>query len=301
MNITKNLVDELNAVIKINLSEEDYNPRVEKVIREYRQKTNMPGFRPGNVPVGLIKKLYGKHILVEEINKILSEELSKYIFDNKISILAEPLPSEKEQKELDWEKNTEFEFSYDIGLSPAFDINLSESIKVPYYIIDPDKEMINKQIEDYCYRLGSYVEIEQIEENVKLTGSFTELDENGAPAKNGLYTDEGSFLTQIIKIDDLKNSLIGMKVNDSIKINMVEAFPNQTELAAILKIDKKDINKLDPMFEFKISCISKWQASEVNQELFDKTYGENQIQSLKEFEKRIAEDMKNNLSKESNY
>jgi len=260
MNITKNQKDDLNLSIIINVTPEDYTPRVDKVIREYKQKANMPGFRPGKVPTGLIKKMYGKHITVEEINKILSEELSKYITENKINVLGEPLPSESDQKEIDWENDTTFEFSFDLGLSPEFEIKLSEALKIPYYTIEPDQEMISKQIEDYARRLGSYSEVSSIEGDVLVHGNFTEVDESGKPVENGLTTEDGSFLTQVIKSEDIKKSLTGLKPEDKVKININEAFPNQADVASMLKTDKNNLSEMSSYFEFMISKISKFRA-----------------------------------------
>ena len=192
MNITKNQVDNLNATLKIELGKEDYAERVEKALKDYQKKVVVKGFRPGKTPMGLVKKMYGQSLLLDEINKLLGEALNNYIKDNDLHILGEPLPNETEQKPLNLE-DERFEFLYDIALSPEVNVKMSKREKLPYYRIKVDDEMVDKQVEAICKNNGSLVEVDVIEGGEYLKGELIELDENGEAKEGGIRNEDASM------------------------------------------------------------------------------------------------------------
>jgi trigger factor len=187
MNITKDVKDDLTAVVKVQVSKDDYEKRVEKVLEDYRRKAHIDGFRPGKVPAGMIKKMYGKAVMADEINKVLSENLMKYIQDENIQILGDPLPSEKEQKPIDWDGQTDFEFAFDLGLSPEFELKVSKKDKIINYNIIPDAKMIESYFDNYTRRYGAFKSVEKIEGGKEmLKGTFVELTAEGTVKENGI-------------------------------------------------------------------------------------------------------------------
>ncbi|UCG28947.1 MAG: trigger factor [Bacteroidales bacterium] len=301
MNITKEHVDELNASIKIKIDKEDYESRVEEVLKDYRKKARIDGFRPGKVPSGLIRKMYGRAILIEEMNKILSESLSRYIQDEKLNILGEPLPNEKEQKTIDWDNQTEFEFVFDLGLAPEFETNLSKKDKIPYYTITIDKKIKNSYREDYTRRFGSFKTVDITNEKEMLKGKIEERDAKGQIVSGGITVEETSFSLELIKDQETIRKFKGKKVNDVVDFNLRKAFPNDIEVASILKTDKDKLENLNPDFRFTIHEISLFENAEINQDLFDKIFGEGIVKSPEEFDKKIEEEISNQFSKESDY
>src|SRR6056297_138459 len=179
MNITKENKDNLNAVLKVKVQPEDYKENVDKQIKEYKKKVKMDGFRPGKVPEGLVRKMYGTSLKIDHINKLISEKLGQYLKDEELKILGEPLPSKEEQKEVNWEQDKEFEFAFDVGLSPEFEVKISKHDKIPFYKIKVTDDLINQQIENYQSRLGDFQDIEQVETNEELIkADISQLDEN---------------------------------------------------------------------------------------------------------------------------
>lgn len=300
MNITKTQNDDLNAVIKIQLSKEDYANRVENVLKDYQKKVVIDGFRKGKTPMGIVKKIYGKAILVEEINKVLGDALNNYIKENDLHILGEPLPSETEQKDLNLEDEN-FEFAYDIALSPEVNVKLSKREKVPYYVIKADDEMIGKQIESICKNSGEMIPVEEVEGSEYLKGELIELDETGKAKENGVRNEEASFSLMYMKDEEAAAAFKGAKKGQEVKFNAVNAFPNKTDFANMLGVSKEVAEKVNPEFCFIISEIKRYIDAEVNQELFDKVYGKDVIKSVEEFRDRVKTDIENQLKGHSDY
>ena len=198
MNITKNQIDDLNATIKIELGKEDYAGRVEKALKDYQKKVVVNGFRPGKTPMGIVKKMYGKSLLVDEINKVLGESLNNYIKENNLQILGEPLPNETEQKELNLEDEN-FEFLYDIALSPEVNAKMSKREKIPFYTIKVDDEMIDKQIESICKNNGNMIAVDEIEGTEYLKGELIELDADGNGKEGGIKNEDASVSVWLTK------------------------------------------------------------------------------------------------------
>jgi trigger factor len=294
MNVTHQNTNALNAVLTVKIEQNDYLPKVEQSLKDYRKKAVIKGFRPGKAPATMINKMYRLPAIVEEVNKLVSESISKYIFDNKLNILGEPLPSETQEK-IDWETQKDFEFLFDMGLAPEFEINLSKRDKVPYYTIKIDKKIRQTYIDSICGRYGSYQEAEKADNDSLLKATLTELNSDESPKVNGITVADASISVMLVADDDEKQKMVGAKSGDVFTIDVSKAFPNETDRAALLKTTKENLVTLEPLFQATIVEVKQYLKAEVNQELFDKLYGEGTVNSEEEFHQRIDEDIKSNL------
>ncbi len=301
MNISRDNTDELNAVLRIKIEKEDYEERVHNVLGDYRRKARIDGFRPGKVPFGLISKMYRRPVLVEEINKILSEAITKYLIDEKLNILGEPLPNEKEQSRIDWDNQTEFNFVFDIGLAPELDISVSVKDKIPYYTIRTDDQIRARYIENYQSRLGSLKNVDVSEEKSIIKADLHQVDNDGNPVENGIKAEDVSISIEMIKDDKIKTGLLGRIKNDTLTIDLKKAYPNSVDLAALLKISKETVELIKGEFRLTIKDISRFEKAEVNQDFFDRVYGKGNVKSEDEFRNKLDEDIKANLSRDSEY
>lgn len=301
MNITKKDLDQNNVVLTLNIKKDDYAENVEKKLRELRKKSNMPGFRPGMVPLQLVRKMYGKSVLAEEIDQLISQKLQDYIKENKMDILGEPLPREENQQNIDFNLQEEFEFNFDLGLAPQFEISFSKEDKIKYYHIEVTDEMIENRIKAYASRFGKYQEEETVEEKDMLKGELVQL-ENGKVKENGIHITDTVITLAYMKDDGQKSLFIGAKKGDTITFNPAIAYQNnETELSSLLKISKEEINNIKEDFQFKIETITRFYPAEINQELFNKVYGENIVSSEEEFREKIKQEIEKELAAESNY
>lgn len=300
MNITQNQIDALNATIKIELGKEDYADRVEKALKDYQKKVVINGFRPGKTPMGMVKKMYGKAFLVEEINKVLGESLSNYIKDNSLNILGEPLPNETEQKEQDLEAD-QLEFVYDIALSPEVNVKMSKREKVPYYLIQVDDEMVDKQIESMCKSNGNMVPVDTIEGGEYLKGELIELDEAGNAKEGGIKNEDASMSLFHMKDEDAVNAFKGKKAGEEVKFNAAKAYPNKTDYAAMLGVSKEEAEKAGEEYCLIIKEIKRYVDAEVNEDLFTKVYGQDAVKNVDEFRARVKSDIENQLKGHSEY
>ena len=301
MDITRENTDELNAVLTVRIDKEDYETRVEEVLQDYRKKARMDGFRPGKVPTGLIRKMYGKPVLVEEINKILSESISGYLIDNKLHILGEPLPSKDAANEIDWDNDTRFEFRFDLGLAPGIEITPTKKDKVPYYAIQVEDRMIDDTRANYARKFGRVDPVEFISGDEILKGDFSQVEPSGEVIENGIVAEDSTLSMEVIKDESVKTDLTGRKVGESVMFDVRKAFPNDVELASLLRIDKAMVREIAPVFRFDIKEISRFTEAEINQELFDRAFGKGKINSEKEFKEQIVKDIEANLKQESEY
>ena len=301
MNITKENIDDLNAVLKISVEKPDYDGNVEKVLRDYRKKANIKGFRPGMVPIGLIKKMYGKAVQIDEINKLVTENIQKYLTDEKIEILGDPLPRMDDQEKIDFDTRESFTFSFDLGLAPAFEIKLSNKNKVPYYEIAADEKMKNDYLENYTRRYGKFEKADLSEVKDMLKGKIEALDADGNPVADGLHADDTTLSIDIIKNEKIKKHFIGKAEKDIIDFDLRKAFPNDNEIAGLLKKQKDEVKEINGDFRFTINEISRFHPAEINQELFDRIYGEGVVSSEEEFRKKVEEEIIVNLKNESDY
>lgn len=300
MNIEKEQIDDLNAVVHITLEKDDYEPRVETVLKDYRKKVNMPGFRPGKVPASLVKKMYGKAVLVDEINKLVSENLSSYITENKLDILGEPLPSEKQQT-IDFDNDEQFKFSFDLGLTPEVEVKLTKREKLPFYNIEVTDDMLDGQKKNVTSRFGTTEPREEAGEKSMLKGDFVQLDQKGEPLEDGIKAEDAVMSTAIIKTEKEKKKIVGAKVGDEIVFEPKKAFPNDTEISYLLKISKEEAAALEGKFRFTVKEITEYIDPELNQELFDKIFGPGKVTNEEEFTAQVKEDLQNTLKMESEY
>lgn len=300
MNIVRKDIDSLNAVISVSIEQADYSEKVETKLREYRKKANIPGFRPGMVPLGLLKKMYGKSVIAEEVNGILSDNLYKYIQENEIKLLGEPLPSETEQKEIDFSSETDFEFTFDIGIAPEFEVSLSAKDKIKYYLITPGEEMVDNRIKSYASRYGKYIQEESVAEKDIVKGTLIELSE-GKEKEGGIQVEEAVLTPAYMQDETYKASFIGAKIGDTITFNPKTAFENDTEVSSLLKISKEEAAVFNGDVLFTIENITRYHEAEINQELFDKVYGEGVVKSTEEFTEKIKSEIRETLEQDSEY
>ncbi|MRT91669.1 trigger factor [Ancylomarina sp. 16SWW S1-10-2] len=301
MNITRTNTDDLNTVIKLQLVKEDYVSQVDSVLKEHRKKASIDGFRPGKVPMGLIKKMYGTPVLADEVNKILGQELYKYIEENKIQILGEPLPSDTEQKSIDWEKDTEFEFVFDLAIAPEYTLNLSKRDKINFFKIAVDEKMIQNGVDMHARRFGSNEEAEVVEDKEILKGNFAQLDAEGNIVEGGIANEDVAISLEYMKDEESKAKFVGANVNQIITFNPAKAFPNRSDLASMLGIAQEMAETLESDFQYTITNISKFIPAEMNQELFDKVFGEGKVANEDEFKNQIKADIEAQLVNDSDY
>lgn len=301
MNISKKNIEDLTAVVTLTISKEDYQERVEKVLADYRKKVRIDGFRPGKVPASLVQKMYGKPVLVEEINKIINESIDNYISTEKIEILGQPIPSENSEKSIDWENDSEFEFSFELGLQPNIDAELTKKISIPYYEIEQSDKLVQDYIDNYTRRFGSFSDSDVIEEGAMIKGNFAQLDASGNVVEGGIQSDDQTIYLDFMKDEDAKKKFLGAKKGDTIDFDLKKAYPNDYELKNILKVEKEVIESLDSQFRMTITGVSKFVKHAIDQELFDKAFPEGGITTEEEFKVKITENIAENLSKDSDY
>jgi trigger factor len=301
MNITRENIDDLNALLTIKVEKTDYEEKVETVLKDYRKKANIKGFRPGMVPIGLVRKIYGKAVRIDEINKVVTENIQKYLSDEKLEILGDPLPHEHNHEIIDFETQEEFSFTFEIGLSPAIDAGLSEKDEVNNYEIVIDEKMRNDYIDNYKRRFGDLRQVDETGEKDVVKGDIEALGEDGNPKEEGLKTEGTSLGLDVIKDEEIKVLFTGKSIGDTVDFDLRKAYPNDSEIAGILKITREDAEGLQGMYRFTIKEISRFFPAEVNQELFDNIYGEGVVNSDEEFIKKVDEEISANLRKESEY
>jgi len=301
MNITRENVDDLNAVLKIQVEKADYEGNVEKVLKDYRKKANIRGFRPGMVPIGLIRKMYGRAVQIDEINKIVTDNIQKYLSDEKVEILGDPLPRSDDQEKIDFDTQESFTFSFDLGLSPAFDIKLGKKNKVAFYEIEADDKMKNDYLENYTRRYGRFEKADLSEEKDVLKGKIEEIDTDGNPVSGGITADDTTLSVDVVKDKKIKKQFIGRSEKDTIDFDLRKAFPNDFEIAGLLKKKKEEVTEIKGNFRFTVNEISRFRQADINQELFDRIYGEGIVNSEEEFRRKMEEEIKTNLENESNY
>ena len=301
MNISFENPDKVNGLLTITVEEADYNENVEKTLNDYRKKANYPGFRPGMVPMGLVKKQFGTSAKMDAINKLIGEQIYKYVNDNKIQMLGEPLPSEKQEPQ-DLEKGTTFTFVFDIAVAPEFKMVLDGHNKLDHYTITVDDELIDRQVEMFASRAGSYDKAEVFEGNDMLKGDIRELDAQGNTKEGGITVEGAVLMPEYIKVDDQKKLFEGAKLGDVITFNPKKAYPeNDTEISSLLKIEREEAKDLTADFSYQITEIQRFKKHEINQELFDQLFGEGTVKNEEEFRNKIAEGLKEQLAVDADY
>ena len=288
MNITKEQIDDLNAVVKVAISKEDYQDKVEKILKDYRKQANIPGFRKGQVPMGLIKKQYGKAVLVDEVNKLLQDNLNKYLTEEKLDVLGNPLP--KQQDNFDWDKDN-LDFEFELGLAPSFEVNLKTKKPVVQYKIVADKKMIEEQVERIQKQYGKLISKTEVGKNDEITGFFANEE---AEIDHKTTIEMGK-----IKSKKAIDALTGKKVGDTVTLSTKGLFKEDYLLSSALGIarDKADGLKVD--VSFTIEEINEREPAALNQELFDKLFGEGKVTSEKELKDKIKEDSEKQFEQQS--
>ena len=293
MNINKEQIDDLNLLVSVEVNKDDYTPKVSDVLRDYRRKASMQGFRPGKVPEGLIRKMYGKAVLVDEINKLVSESLQKYIEDEKLKVLGDPIPT-VDGEDMEWEIGNDFKFNFEMGIAPDIECTLSKDDQLTKYEILVAEDLIDQNIENYVSRYGKFVEIDTISDfKEKLTGNILQLNEEGQPLEDGLSAEDSSILLSLIKDEQYRKPFENAQVDGEIVFNLSQTFPNDWEVASILrKKDKSEVGDIQTsLFRYTIRKIEKYVNAEIDQELFDKVFGEGTVASVEEFRQRIKDDI----------
>ena len=299
MNISFENPDKINGLLTITVEEADYKDNVEKTLKNYRKKANFPGFRPGQVPMSLIKRQFGTSAKVDEINKFVGEQIYKYVQDNKIQMLGEPLPSEKQEAQ-DLEKDAPYTFIFDIAVAPEFKVALSGRDKVDYYNITIDEKLIDQQVEMFASRAGSYEKAQTYQANDMLKGDLRELDESGSTKEGGITVEGAVIMPEYIKVEDQKKLFESVKLGDVITFNPKKAYPdNDTEISSLLKIERNAVKGVNADFSFQIAEIQRFKKHAVDQELFDSVFGKDEVKSEKDFRDKIAEGFKQQLTTDS--
>ena len=302
MNISFEAPDKINGQMTLVVEKEDYQTEVEKTLKDYRKRANVPGFRPGQTPMGLIKRQYGTAVKVDVVNKMLGEKLYEYVRENKIQMLGEPLNSDK-QKDLDFEGDGPLEFVFDIAVAPEFQANLTGKDKIDYYNITIDDKLIDQQVEMYQQRGGSYEKVEQYdaEQRDMLYGDLRELDDNGNAKEGGIAVDAAMLMPQYIKDDDQKKLFEGAKTGDVITWNPRKAFPdNDAEVSSLLKIQKEEVAEHPGDFTYQITEISRYTKAPVDQKLFSQVFGD-EVKDEQTFRQKIADQIRAQFQQDSDY
>ena len=293
--------DKVNGLLTLTVEEADYKENVEKTLKNYRKKANVPGFRPGMAPMGMIKRQFGTTVKVDEINKLLGDQIYKYVKDNNIQMLGEPLPSEK-QEPVDMEKEAPYTFIFDIAVAPEFKAELTGDDTIDYYTITVDDKIVDQQIDMFASRAGHYDKVEDYQANDMLKGDIRELDENGNTKEGGITVEGAVLMPEYIKVEDQKKLFDGAKLGDIITFNPKKAYPeSDVEVASLLKLKKEDVADLTADFSYQITEISRYVKAEVNQELFDQVYGKDVIKDEKDFREKIAEGLKAQFAVDSDF
>ncbi len=302
MNITRENIDELNAILTVSIEKNDYETTVNDVLKNYRKKANIPGFRPGMVPVGLVKKMYGKAALAEEVNKILSNSLTDYIHAENLNVLGEPLPNDEKQAPINWEADADFSFVFDIAMAPAIDVKLDEMAALPFYNIIADDEMVNKQVEAYAGRLGENKVVETVGEKDTVRGNFVQLNEDGSELEGGIVAEKVVIAIDVMKDEETKASFLGKKAGDVLIFDPVRAYDNKHEVGHMLNISHEAAETLSGNFSFTIIEVLRFEKAELNEDLFTKIYGEDcGISTEEEFKGKVKAEIEENFVHSSNY
>ena len=304
MNISFENPDKVNGLLTIVVEEADFKENVDKTLKDYRKKANFPGFRPGMVPMGLIKKQFGTQVKMEAVNKFVGEQIYKYVKDNDIAMLGEPLPSEK-QVPVDIEKDAPYTFVFDIAVAPEFKIELNGKNKIDYYKIEADDELVNKQIEMLQNRAGEYVQAEEFdaEQNDMLKGDLRELDAEGNTKEGGITVEAAVLMPQYIKVEEQKNLFNGAKLGDIVTFNPRKAYPEgEAELSALLKISKEEAKDLTADFSFQITEIKRYKKAELGQDFYEKVFGKDGgVTNEEELRAKIVESLAPQLQTNSDF
>ncbi len=300
MNITQKNIDALNAELTIRLEPTDYNETYEKAIKDYRKNVNMPGFRPGHVPVGLVKQRFGKSILAEQINKMLQDAIYKHISENNINVLGNPLPVDTDNDLGNWDNPSDFQFTYQLGIAPEVTVALDSAMMFDFYRVDVNEELIGRQMKDLARRYGKLSSPETSDAEDMLMADLAQLDADGNILEGGIQS-KTTVSIEYIKDEDTKKNLIGLKKDDVVKVNPHLLSTNHEDLARMLGITHDQVHHLSGLFQLTVTEIKRMEPAELNQELFDKLFSENKVTSEAEMKDRVKEDLEKMFEKDSEW
>ncbi|MEM1406827.1 MAG: trigger factor [Bacteroidota bacterium] len=292
MDITLDKKTSTEALIKVKLKENDYQPNVEEKVKEYAKKANIKGFRPGKVPASLIKKMYGKSIVAEEINSILSKSLSDYIKEQNIQLIGEPLPDQEKANQIDWEAQKEFEFDYDIGMIPEFTYDVSNKQKVKSYKIELDKKTEQETLDNIKKQFGTVTNPETAQEGDAFYGEIKEND--------GDLHNQGVIQFNDVAKKEQKNFL-ALKPGDSLELDIKKAFKDEQTVSHVLNVGLEKANEVQGKYTFILKNINHTEPAELNQELFDKVFGKDVVKSEADFLAKVKGTVEDNYSRETDY
>ena len=302
MNVSLQNIDKVSALLTIKLEKADYQEQVEKSLKNIRQKAQVPGFRQGMVPMSLVKKMYAKSVMAEEVNKLLSERVYGYIKENNLSILGEPLPNVDKQPQIDFDTMEEFDFLFDIALAPEFKAEVAATDKVDYYTVDVTDEMVDNQIKSYTQRNGKYDQVDAYQENDMLKGILAELDEAGNTKEGGIQVEGAVMMPSYMKSEAQKAIFAAAKVNDVLTFNPNEAYEgHEAEIASLLKIEKEAAAEVKSNFSFQVEEITRFVEGDLNQELFDLVFGKDVVTTEEEFRAKVKESIASQFVADSDY
>mgnify|MGYP000936842889 FL=1 len=302
MNVSLQNIDKVSAELTVKLEKADYQEKVDKELKSLRQKAQIPGFRKGMVPTSLIKKMYGKSVIAEVVNKALQEAVYNYIKDNKVNMLGEPLPNEEKQQNIDFDTMEEFDFVFDIALAPEFKAEVSNTDKVDYYTIEVTDEMVENQVKAYTQRNGKYDQVSAYEDNDMLKGLIAELDENGNTKEGGIQVEGAVLMPSYMKNEEQKAIFANAKVNDVLVFNPNAAYDgHDAEIASLLKIEKEAAAEMKSNFSFQVEEITRFVPGDLNQELFDQVFGKDAVKTEEEFRAKVKEGIAAQFVADSDY
>jgi|TARA_B110000116_G_scaffold250226_1_gene244463 trigger factor len=298
MKITQSKIKDLMATLKVEVVEKDYRENVDKILKDYRKTAVMPGFRKGKTPMSIINKKYKTAVTVEEVNKILQDEMYKHISENKVKVLGSPMPK-KSEKAIDWEKDNDFSFEFEIGLAPDFDVKITKKDKLNYYNIKAGEKLLDNYCNDIAKRYGKMGNMDFSEEGDLVFCNIEQIDVDGKVMENGIKN-EATVSMDFIADKKIKKQFVGVKSGDSFKINVIKAFTNHSDLGAMLNVKHEAIHNLSSEeFQFTVKNINRLTQAELDVELFDKVYGQGTIKTLKEFRGKIKEEAEMSFVAES--
>ena len=303
MNISFENPDKINGVLKITIEKDDYQGEVDKTLKNYRKQANIPGFRQGQAPIGMIKRQFGMQVKMDVINKILGDKLNGYIIDNKIAMLGNPLPNEA-QVEQDLEKDGPFEFIFDIAVAPEINIEINGNDEIDHYSIEVDDKLVDQQVDMFRSRAGHYDKVEEYDaaQNDMLKGDLRELDADGNAKEDGIVVEQAVLMPEYIKVEDQKSLCDGAKLGSVITFNPKKAYPeSNAEIKSLRKISDEQAESLTSDFTFLVTEISRFVKAEVNQELFDQVFGEGNVNDEADFRQKVAESIKAQFSNDEEF
>ncbi len=298
MNVTRQDVDALNALLKVEIVPGDYQDKVKSTLEKHRKTAKIPGFRPGHVPFGIVQKQYGKGVLADELNKIVNDGLYKFIAENKIDILGNPIPKAGADVDGNFEKPENFTFQFEIGLSPKFELPLSSKSKFDHVKVKIDDALISKQIEDLSRRYGKLISSDTVGEKDMILAQFVELNAEGEIKEGGILH-SSTISMEFVKDAETKKGLEGKAIGDKVRVNPAHVSRGGSDTASMLGIQESALDTISDQFQMTINEIKHMEAAELNQELFDRLFGEGAISSEKELKERIAADLRNMFANDS--